>query len=159
VFLERWLCDGETWGRRSRKEVGTAVEYILSYKSKWNEWQPTCTINWSWILQRIGAWSIAAGDTNGPAFSISWSDDVCLFTGIHRDGRPLISHDWLILKEYSAIERTLGDICLKASLWSDLNHTLTLKSSCTVSMAIPNQVTVKTLILLCSKWLNLPTLT
>jgi len=47
---------------------------IVSYKSKWNEWQPTCTFNSSWVLLHIGALRIAAGDSNGCAISVSRSD-------------------------------------------------------------------------------------
>ena len=64
VFLEPWLAVVETWGRWSRKEVGSAEDYIVSYKSKWNEWQPTSTFNPNWILLCIGALRIAAGDSN-----------------------------------------------------------------------------------------------
>jgi len=48
------------------------------------------------------------------------------------------------------MERTSGDDSLKTSLVSYMNHMLTIKSQCMVSMTIPNEVTVKTLILLCS---------
>jgi len=89
VFREPWLAVVEMWGRWSRKEVGSAEDYIVSYKSKWNEWQPTCTFHSSWILL-----CIAAGDSNGRASSVSWSNVVCLFTRIHRDERQLISHVW-----------------------------------------------------------------
>jgi len=41
--------------------VGSPEDYIVTYKLKCNEWQPTCTFNSSWILLRI-----AAGDSNGP---------------------------------------------------------------------------------------------
>jgi len=57
------------------------------------------------------------------------------------------------------VERTSGDVCLKISPGSYMNHTLTIKSQCMISMTIPNEVTVKMLILLCSNWSNLPTLT
>jgi len=67
VFLEPWLAVVEWWGRWSRKEVGSPEDYIVSYKSKWNEWQPTCTFNSSWIRLRIAALCIAAGDSNGSA--------------------------------------------------------------------------------------------
>jgi len=54
---------------------------------------------------------------------------------------------------------TSGDVCLKTLPGSYMNHTLPIKSWSTVSMTIPNEVTVETLILLCSNWSNLPTLT
>jgi hypothetical protein len=37
--------------------VGSAEDYLVSYKSKWNEWHTTCTFNSRRILE-----SIAAGD-------------------------------------------------------------------------------------------------
>jgi len=78
VFLEPSLAVVEWWGRWSRKEVGSPEEYIVSYKSKWNEWQPTCTFNSSWIWLRIGSLRIAAGDSNGPAIC-SKSVRCCVF--------------------------------------------------------------------------------
>ena len=48
------------------------------------------------------------------------------------------------------MERTSVDVCLKTSPGSYMNHTLTIQSYFTVSMTIPNEVTVKMLILLCS---------
>ena len=78
VFLPPWLSVVEWWGRWSRKEVGCPEQYIVRYKSKWNEWQPTCTFNTSWIQLRIAALRIAAGDSNGPAIC-SESVPCCLF--------------------------------------------------------------------------------
>jgi len=78
VFLEPWLAVVEWWGRWSWKEVGSPEEYIVSYKSKWNEWQPTCTFNSSWIWLCIAALRIAAGDSNSPAIC-SKSVRCCLF--------------------------------------------------------------------------------
>jgi hypothetical protein len=62
VFLDPWLAVVEWWGRWSQKEVGSPGHYRVSYQSRCNEWQPTWTINSSWIHLRI-----AAGDANGPA--------------------------------------------------------------------------------------------
>jgi hypothetical protein len=36
VFREPWLASEETCGICSQKEVGSAEDYIVSYKSKWN---------------------------------------------------------------------------------------------------------------------------
>jgi len=80
VFLEPCLAVMEWWGRWSRKEVGSPEDYIVSYKSKWNKLQPTCTIDSSWFWLRIAALRIAAGDPNGPAIgskSIRWCLFVC----------------------------------------------------------------------------------
>jgi len=66
VFLEPWLAGVEWWGRCSRNKVGSPEDYIVSQKSKWNEWQPTCTFNSSWIRLHIAALCIAAADTNSP---------------------------------------------------------------------------------------------
>jgi len=94
VLQEPWLAVVEMWGRWSWNEVGSAEFYIVSYKSKWNEWQPTCTFNSSWMLLHIGQLRIAAADSNGHAISVSRSNVVCLFTGIHPDERQLIYHVW-----------------------------------------------------------------
>jgi len=48
------------------KKVGSPEEDRVSYKSTWNEWQPTCTFNSSWIRLCIAALCIAAGDSNSP---------------------------------------------------------------------------------------------
>jgi len=48
------------------------------------------------------------------------------------------------------MERMSGDVCLKISPGSYMNHMLTIKSQCTVSMTIPNEMMVKTLIFICS---------
>ena len=122
VFREIWLAVVEVWGRWLRTEVGSAEDYIVSYKSKWNEWLPTCTFNSSWILR-----CIAAGDCNGHAISVSWSDVVCLFTGLHRHERQLISHVWEIWQGDSSTERTSGEVCLNTSPGSYMNHTLIIK--------------------------------
>jgi len=82
AFLESWHADVEMWGRWLRKEVGCAQDYIVSYISKWDDWQPTCTFNSSWILLRIGALRITAGDSNGHAIC-SRSVRCCLF--VYRD--------------------------------------------------------------------------
>jgi len=78
VFLEPWLAVVEWWGRWSPKEVGSSKDYIVSYKSKWIEWQPTCTFNSSWIRLCIDAQRIAAGDLHSPAIG-SKSVRSCLF--------------------------------------------------------------------------------
>jgi len=80
VFLEPWPAVVEWWGRWSWKEVGSREDYIVSYKSKWNEWQPTCIFNSSWIQLCEVAPHIAAGDSNGGAIcseSVRWCVFVC----------------------------------------------------------------------------------
>ena len=75
VFQKAWQADVKWWGRWSRKEVGGADDYIVSYKSWWNECQPTCTVNSSWILVLRRALSIAAGDSNSHticSMSVLW---------------------------------------------------------------------------------------
>jgi len=64
VFLQPWLDGVEPWGRWPRSEVGSAEDYIVNYKSKWNEWQPTCRFNSSWIRRHIGSLRIVAGDSD-----------------------------------------------------------------------------------------------
>jgi len=78
VFLEPWLAVVEWWGRWSRKEVGSPEDYIVSHKSKWNKWQPTCTFNSSWIRLCIAALRIAAGHSNSTAICCK-SVRYCLF--------------------------------------------------------------------------------
>jgi len=52
-----------------------------------------------------------------------------------------------------------ADVCLKFSPGYCLQLMLTFKSCCTVSLTIPYLLTVKRQIRLCSRWLNVPTLT
>jgi hypothetical protein len=75
-------CCCRKWERWSPKVVGSAEDYIVSYKSKWNAGQPTCTFNSSWILFQIGALHIAAGDSNGRKIC-SKSVQSCLY--VYRD--------------------------------------------------------------------------
>jgi len=93
VFLEPSLAVVEWWGRLSRKEVGSPEDYIVSYKSKSKEWQPTRTFKSSWIRLCIAAMRIAAADSNSSAIG-SKSVVVCLFAGIYCDERQLISDFW-----------------------------------------------------------------
>ena len=62
--------------------MGSSEDDIVRYKTKCNEWQPTCSFNSSWILLRIAALRIAAGDSNGLAIC-SKSVWCCLF--VYRD--------------------------------------------------------------------------
>lgn len=64
VFLKPWLHCVERCGRWSRNQLGRAADYMVSYQSKWNEWQWTCTVNSCWILLCIVALLISAEDTN-----------------------------------------------------------------------------------------------
>jgi len=80
-------CCCDKWGRWSQKEMGSAEDYLVSYRSKLNEWQPTYTLNSCWIMLHI-----AAGDSNGCAISISRFNIVCLFIRIHQDEPQLMSH-------------------------------------------------------------------
>jgi hypothetical protein len=47
------------------------------------------------------------------------------------------------------MERTSGDFCLKTFPGSYMNHMLTMQSQCTISKTIPNEVMLRTLILVC----------
>jgi len=107
VFLEPWPAVMEWWGRWSRREVGSPEDYIVSYESKWNKWQPTCTFNSREIQLCIAALQIAAGDSNSPAIcsksvrccfyvcrDISWwtSADISFFRDLKRtffDGKDV----------------------------------------------------------------------
>jgi hypothetical protein len=75
---EPWHDVVERWGRWLWKEVGSAEDYIVSYKSKWNERLPTFTFNSCGILLGIGALSITEGDSNSRAI-YSKSTRYCLF--------------------------------------------------------------------------------
>jgi len=57
------------------------------------------------------------------------------------------------------MERISGPVCFKISPGCYMKHRLTIKSCYTVSTTIPNVVIVKTQILPCSSWSNVPTLT
>jgi hypothetical protein len=123
VFQEAWLAVVETWGRWSRKDVGSAEDFILCSKYKWNEWEPTCMFNSKWILLHI-----AARDCNDHAISVSRSDVGCLITGIHQHERQRISRVCSIDKAHSLTERTSGDLSLQRLPGSYMNHTVTRKS-------------------------------
>jgi len=92
-------------------------------------------------------------------FTVSQSNVICWFTGIHRGERQPKCHVWWMQIGHFSTERMPCDVCLNTSPGSYMNYTLTIKSWCTVSMTIPNKVIVKTLILLYSSWSILPTLT
>ena len=55
------------------------------------------------------------------------------------------------------MDRTSVDVCLKQSPESYMKQTLQIMFWRTVSIAIPNLVTVKTQSLLHSEWLSVPT--
>jgi len=128
VFLEPWLAVVERWGRLSWKEVESPDDYIVSYKSKWNDWQPTWSINSSWILLRIAALHIAARHYNGPTIC-SKSVRCCLF--VYRDTSWWTTADISCLID---IKRTFFDgkdswCCLSQDITgSYMNHTLIIKS-------------------------------
>jgi hypothetical protein len=90
---------------------------------------------------------------------VSWSEVVCVFTKTHRDERLLISHVCLLYRSQTSTEKTTGDVWLKTPPGSYMNHTLMITWCYTLNTRIFTQVMVKTLILLCSNWSNLPTLT
>jgi len=90
-------------------------------------------------------------------FAPSRSDVVCLFTGIHRGERPPKSRVCDRYTVYSSMERTSAEVCLKKTPECDIQQMMNIMSWCTVSIAIPNVVTVKTQILLCSNRISVPT--
>jgi len=89
-------------------------------------------------------------------FAPSQSDVVCSFTGINHGERPPKSHCCEIKTVHSLMERTSADVCLKKSLGSYIKQTLNIMSWCTVTIAIPNVVTVETRMFLCSTGLSVP---
>jgi hypothetical protein len=128
AFLEQWLAVVERWGRWSRKHVGSPEHYILIYKSKWNEWQPTCCFNSGWILLHIGALRIPTGGSNSPGICIK---SVCCWLCHYRNT------SWSMTADISCsihIKMTFFDwqnfwwCCLKTSPGSYTDHTLTIKS-------------------------------
>jgi len=92
-------------------------------------------------------------------FAVCQSDDDCSFPEIYYAEWQLKSPVWQIHKGHYLTARTSVDVCNNTSPGSYINQTLTIKSWGMVIITIPNDVTVKQHILLCSKWLNLPTLT
>jgi len=89
----------------------------------------------------------------------SRSDVVYSFTGINHGDRPSKSRVCGMKRVHSLLERTSAAVCLNKSLGSYMIRTLNIRSWCTVSIAIPNVVPVKTQILQCSSRLWVPTST
>jgi len=108
VFLEQWLAVVERGRRWSRKEVGSPEDYIVSFKSKWNVWQPTWTFNSNWILLHIPALQIAAGDSNGPAIC-SMSAHCWLF--LYRDTSWWTRADISCLSDITRTLFNRKDVC------------------------------------------------
>jgi len=92
-------------------------------------------------------------------FALSRSNVGWGFTGINHSEWPSKSCVWELKTLHSLLERTSADVCLKQSLGSYMKQTINFMSWCTVSIAMPNVVTVKTQMLLCSNRLRVPTLT
>jgi hypothetical protein len=113
VFLQLWLADVKRWRSWSWKEVGSPEDYIVRYKSKWNEWQPSCTVNWSWILLRISALRIATGDSNGPAIWCKWVQ-CCLF--IYRDT------SWCMTADIPCLIKLKTTSFVGKEVWWSLSH-------------------------------------
>ena len=84
-------------------------------------------------------------------FAKSRSDDVCLVTGINYGVRPPELLNCWILIGCRSMERTSADVCLKQSPGYYMKMTLTIMTYCTVSVSIPDFLTVKREILLCSR--------
>jgi len=103
AFLEQWLAVVEWWGRWSQKEVGSPEDYIVRNKSRWNEWQPTCTFNSSWIRLCIAALRIAAGDSTRPSIC-SKLVRCCLFVC-----RDILWRTTADISNLNDINRTLFD--------------------------------------------------
>jgi len=91
-------------------------------------------------------------------FPLSRSDVVSMYTAIHSGVPQQKSLDCQIYTRNSSRERMPGEACLKKSPGYYVKLTLTTKAYCTVPLTIPILVTVKTQILLCTSWSNVPTL-
>ena len=159
VCLERWVAVVERWGGWSWSEVGSPEDYKGSYKSKWNEWQPKCSSNSSWIRLRIAALYIAAGGSNGPAIC-SKSVWCCLF--VCRDISWWTTADiWFLID----MKRTFFDgkdvwWCLSQDIAgilheSHANHQVSMYCQHDYSQWCEGQNAD----FACSNWWNLPTLT
>jgi len=96
---------------------------------------------------------------NIPQWAESRSYGVCLFSGINTAVGQLKSHDCQIYTPNGSRDRTSCDVCLNRSLGYYMKLMVTIKSCCTVSITISNLVIVKSQILLCSTWSNVPTVT
>jgi len=92
-------------------------------------------------------------------FAISLSDVLCLCTGINSFVRQPKSHDCQIWTGYTSRERMAGDVCLTKSPGYYMKLALKIRSCCTVHLTILILVTVKTQILVCTSWSNVPTFT
>jgi len=94
-----------------------------------------------------------------PRCAIGRSDAVRLFTWIQCGVQQPRSNDCQIYIAQGWRDRMSADVCLKYSPGYYMKLMLSIKSCCTVSLTIPNLLTVKREILLCSRWVNIPTLT
>jgi len=91
------------------------------------------------------------GFPTAPQVAKSRSDVVCLIKGINRGVRPPESPNRFISIGCCWRERTSADVCLKKSPGYYMKMTLTIMSCCTVSVTIPDLLTVKREIFLCSR--------
>jgi len=92
-------------------------------------------------------------------FSPIQSDVVRLFTGMNHGERPSKSLVCVIQTVHSLSEKTSPDLSLTTSLGSCMIQTVNIRSWCTVRIAIPNVVTFRTQLLLCTSQLRFPTST
>jgi len=91
------------------------------------------------------------GCPTAPQVAKSRSDVVYLITGMNCGVRPPESPNGYILIGCCSRERTTADVCLKDSPGYYMKITLTIMSCCTGSVTIPDLLTVKREILLCSR--------
>jgi len=94
-----------------------------------------------------------------PWFAISRSDVICLIRGIYCGVRQPNLHDCHIWIGHCMREWMSADFCVKESQGYSMKVTLAIMSGCIVSLTIPIVLTVKREMLLCSRWVNVPTLT
>jgi len=92
-------------------------------------------------------------------FSVSWSTVECLYYIIYRGKREPKSHVCEMQPGDSVMEWMSGDVGFNKSPGYYMKLTLKTKSYCVFSIIIPNLVTVKTQILVCSCWSNVLSLT
>jgi len=99
------------------------------------------------------------GYSTAPRFALSLSDVVCLSPGINCSVLQPELQDCQIFIAPCLRERMSADVWLKWSQQYYMKLMLTIKSGCMVSLTIPVLLTVISKIVLCSRWVNVATLT
>jgi len=91
------------------------------------------------------------GFPTAPQFAKCWSDVVCFFTGINYGIRPPKSPNCWILIGCRSREMMWADVSLKYTPGYYMKRTLSIMLCHTVSVTIPDLLTINREILLCSR--------